>query len=413
MNNPALEPRHNWRILLQLRAVTIMGQGAAVLFLFLFFESDTDISMMAAIIAVYAMINGILWVQLRNPDLPGHRSYFAQLLLDVAELSAMFYLTGGSENPFVFYYLVPISIAAVVLPIKYALSLTAFCIVAFAFLMRTSIPLPEFNEVHMNLTLSEMGMLFNFVMSALFITGFLNHFVGYMKRRYKWVSKSREHLLQDEQILAIATHAAGTAHELGTPMNNMKLIVEELIADAKGDAALMEDIHQLRKQIDLCTEILRNLGQEAEINTHWHNDVIQATDYIDHVFDKWRLLKPQVTMVVSIPEGKSPNIRVDPTLDQAFLNLLNNAAEANPEDIHIDVQWDTDTLTMKITDHGAGISSQVLERLGQRLTTTKDGMGIGFFLSNASVSRRGGTVALYPVEEGGTLTEITLPLVQS
>ena len=411
MLNPALEPRHNWRILLQLRAISIIGQAAAVLFLFLFFDATEHTPIMGAIIAVYALINGVLWVQIRNPELPGHQSYFLQLLLDVAELSAMFYLSGGTDNPFVFYFLVPISITAVVLPLKYSLTLTTFCIMAFSFLMSESIPLPVFDERHMNVPLSDLGMWFNFAMSAIFLSCFLNHIVTYKKRQQRWLAASREHLLQDEQILAIATHAAGTAHELGSPLNSMKLIVEELIADAKGDDAINQDIQQLKQQIDLCSGIIRKLTEEARLNTHWHNEAIEAQSYLESILEKWRILRPEVSMSVAFQTGQSPSVRVDPTLDQALLNLLNNAADANPSDINIEASWSKTTLTITITDHGAGISNQVLERLGQQLTTTKDGMGIGFFLSNASVARRGGTVALYPVEEGGTTTEITLPLL--
>ncbi|TBR41410.1 HAMP domain-containing histidine kinase [Marinomonas agarivorans] len=411
MLNPALEPRHNWRILLQLRALAIIGQASAVLTLFLFFDTVSNIAFMGAVIAVYALINGILWIQLRNPTLPGPRSYLLQLLLDVGELSILFYLTGGSDNPFIFYYLVPISIAAVVLPLRYVLILTTSCIIAFSFLSFSNHPLPEFEETHLNLTVSHFALWFNFVMCALFISLFVSHIIGYMIRQQKWLSHSREHLLQDEQVLAIATHAAGTAHELGSPLNSMKLIVEELLVDAKGDADLNEDIRQLKQQIEKCSSILRKLSEEARVNSHWHNETTNAVDYLQGILDKWQLIRPDVIMNVDIANlTNSAIIRVDPTLDQALLNLLNNAADANPENIQINVSWNTEKFIIKIQDHGAGISSQVLERLGQELTTTKDGMGIGFFLSNASLSRRGGTVALYPVEEGGTLTEIAIPL---
>lgn len=411
MLNPALEPRHNWRILLQLRAITIVGQASAILFLFLFFDDYTNVAVMGAVIAIYALINGILWIQLRNPDLPGNTSYFLQLLLDAVELSILFYFSGGTTNPFIFYYLVPISIAAVVLPLRYVLTLSIICTAAFSVLMNFSQPLPTFDESHMNITLSEWGMWFNFALSALFISTFLNHIVNHMRRQQTWLSSNREYLLQDEQVLAIATHAAGTAHELGTPLNSMKLIVEELIADAQTDSQVSKDAHQLKDQIELCSKILRKLSEEAQITPDWHSEDIEAKEYVEEIIEKWRILRPEVELSTDIMKGQSPKIQVDTTLNQALLNLLNNAGDANPKDIRLSLHWSQDTVTVTIKDNGPGISNDVLERLGQQLTTTKDGMGIGFFLSNASVSRRGGTVALYPVEEGGTITEITLPVI--
>lgn len=412
MDNPALEPRHNWRVLLQLRAIAIMGQAASVLVIFLYFDSVEHTAVMAAVIAVYALINGILWVQLRNPELPGNKSYFFQILLDIIELSAIFYLSGGTDNPFIFYFLVPLSIAAVVLPLNYVACVAISAIIAFSFLSLYSLPLPEFTEESQKLNLNSFALWFNFVMCSIFIAGFITHIVSYMKRQQNWLSDSREHLLQDEQILAIATHAAGTAHELGTPLNSMKLIIEELIVDIKENETAHQDVLQLKNQLDNCTKILRNLSEEARINEHWHNDITLATQYMEKILDKWRILRPDVSLDYQVKSGESPYIRVDPTLDQAFLNLLNNAADANPNSIEIKAKWNLEEFILIIKDHGAGISNQVLERLGQQLTTTKDGMGIGFFLSNASLARRGGTVALYPVDEGGTLTRITIPFAE-
>lgn len=413
MLNPALEPRHNWRILLQLRALAIMGQGAAVLVLFLFFEFSSDIALIAAIIAIYALINSVLWVQLKTPTLPGQRSYLFQLLLDVFELSILFYFTGGTDNPFIFYYLVPISIAATILPFRYICILTASFVVAFSLLSIFNRPLPEFEETHMNIMIGHIALWFNFVMCAIFITAFVSHIVGHMQKKHHWLAHSREHLLQDEQILAIATHAAGTAHELSSPLTSMKLIVEELLLETKDNAFLNQDVTQLKQQIDQCSIILRKLSKEAQVNSQWHNKATAAIPYLEKVLDKWLILRPDVQMDLQILGEHSPDIRIDPTLDQALLNLLNNAADANPENIQLTCQWDDKTLTLKIRDHGPGISNTVLERLGRELTTTKDGMGIGFFLSNASIARRGGTVALYPVDTGGTLTEITIPIETS
>lgn len=412
MDNPALEPRHNWRVLLQLRAIAIMGQAACVLVIFLYFDSVENTALMAATIAVYALINGILWVQLRNPELPGNKSYLFQILLDIFELTIMFYLSGGSDNPFIFYYLVPLSISAVVLPLNYVILIALSTVLSFSFLSVYNLPLPEFEESELKLTIPHLALWFNFVMCSIFITGFITHIVGYMKRQQNWLSHSREHLLQDEQILAIATHAAGTAHELGTPLNTMKLIVEELAVDIKDNETAHKDVLQLKNQLDNCTQILRNLSEEARINENWHNDITVSTQYMEKILDKWRIIRPDVSLDYQVKSGDAPFIRVDPTLDQALLNLLNNAADANPNSIEIKAKWNLEEFILTIKDHGAGISNKVLERLGQQLTTTKDGMGIGFFLSNASVARRGGTVALYPVEEGGTLTRITIPFAE-
>ncbi|TPE50280.1 HAMP domain-containing histidine kinase [Maribrevibacterium harenarium] len=410
MVNPALEPRHNWRLLLQLRTITIVGQAAAAFALFSLFENTPALPFIAAIIAIYALINGLLWIQLRNPELPGHRSYFMQLLLDLMQFSFLFYFAGGINNPFVYYYLVPIAIAAVVLPIRYAMVLTGTTIVSYSLLIYWHLPLPSYNDQILQVTLSQWARWINFVVCSAFICCFLNHMVTYVRQQQEWLSTNREQLLQDEQILAIATYAAGTAHELGTPITSAQLICEELLADLPPESTQSEDVKAISQQLSICSQTLRKLAQKAKLTGEWESTFINVSNYMDGIIDNWHLLRAQVTSELHVQKGNAPTIKVDPTLDQALINLLNNAADANPKQIRIDLSWTASHVNITIYDRGPGIPQRVLERLGQTVTTSKDGMGIGFFLSNASVARLGGTVALYPLELGGTMTQIVLPI---
>ena len=97
-------------------------------------------------------------------------------------------------------------------------------------------------------------------------------------------------------------------------------------------------------------------------------------------------------------------------LTQALLNLLNNAADASPDNLLIRLDWDHQWIKVTIRDHGAGVPLAIAEQLGKPFFTTKGkGFGLGLFLSQASVTRAGGTVKLYNHEGGGTLTELRLP----
>ncbi|MDA9984241.1 ATP-binding protein, partial [Porticoccaceae bacterium] len=68
--------------------------------------------------------------------------------------------------------------------------------------------------------------------------------------------------------------------------------------------------------------------------------------------------------------------------------------------------------TMRIRDFGAGLDAAKLETLGQPFVTDKaDGLGLGLFLSQATLTRFGGSVSLQNAPEGGTVTQIRLPLL--
>ncbi|MCY1418948.1 Sporulation kinase A [compost metagenome] len=89
---------------------------------------------------------------------------------------------------------------------------------------------------------------------------------------------------------------------------------------------------------------------------------------------------------------------------------MNNAADACPDDLGINLDWDATSICLSIRDHGAGVPLAIAEQLGKPFFTTKGkGFGLGLFLSQASVTRAGGTVKLYNHEDGGTLTELRLP----
>ena len=108
--------------------------------------------------------------------------------------------------------------------------------------------------------------------------------------------------------------------------------------------------------------------------------------------------------------GAVPRLQPPADLTQALLNLLNNAADACPDKLDIRLDWDEQWVNLSIRDHGAGVPLAIAEQIGRPFFTTKGkGFGLGLFLSQASVTRAGGSVKLYNHEEGGTLTELRLP----
>ncbi len=108
--------------------------------------------------------------------------------------------------------------------------------------------------------------------------------------------------------------------------------------------------------------------------------------------------------------GDVPTLLPPVDLTQALLNLLNNAADACPDNLLIRLSWDEQWIVITIRDYGAGVPLAIAEQLGKPFFTTKGkGFGLGLFLSQISVIRVGGTVKLYNQDGGGTLTELRLP----
>ncbi|MCB1687325.1 MAG: HAMP domain-containing histidine kinase [Halioglobus sp.] len=343
-------------------------------------------------------------------------------------LTLVLYLYGGATNPFVSLYLVPVAISAATFSIRFTLSLATFCLLAYSLLMFYYEPMQLLSpghemtsggDLHSMHTSEEnqinwhiIGMWINFVLSTLLITYFVLRMAKALGRRNAELAAIREQQLRDEQLLGIATLAAGTLHELATPLATMTLLTEELKNSAGSHPDIVEDVDLLAQQLARCKLSLQNLTQAAEQSS----DQLQRVaiqEYLNKVLTHWHLLKPKVPLVnrTGSIEGF---IRVDSTFEQAIINLLNNAAEASPADLGISVQANkkADLLTIHIRDHGPGIDISA-GKLGKPFVSTRgEGRGLGLFLSNATIERLGGDVMLQPHSDGGTLTTITLPCAQ-
>ena len=341
-------------------------------------------------------------------------------------LTGLLYLNGGATNPFVSLYLVPIAISAATLSVRFTVALAAFCLLAYSLLMFHYQPLQFLSPSHEMVLNSEqhsmhmttdnpvnwhvVGMWLNFVLSTLLISYFVLRMARALRSQDAELSAIREKQLRDEQLLGIATLAAGTLHELGTPLATMTLLTEGLTSNAAGNAAIADDAKLLAEQLARCRTIVHSLARAAE----QPSDQLQRAplaSYLNKVLGDWHLLQPAIPVQKHFEHARS-FIRLDSTLEQALINLLNNAAEASPNGIDISVRETAmnDTVTIAILDHGSGISLDA-ESIGKPFASTRGpGRGLGLFLSNATVERLGGKVMLQSNSSGGTLTTVTLPV---
>lgn len=373
------------------------------------------------VILLMGLINVATWWRLGRPRDVSHQEYLFHLLVDVIGLTLLFHFTGGSTNPFINYYLIPVTIAAATLPWRHAWIIAGTSLLAYSLLMFFYHPVPQLGMSHegSRLNLHTLGMWLNFALSAGLVTFFVYKMAGALRAKEQTLSKTREASLRNEQVLAVATQAAGTAHELGTPLSTMAVLLSEMRQDAADNAQLTGDIDLLRRQVDTCKSHLQRLVEGADRRRMTAPDTRDARQWLNDVVQRWLVLRPDVShrldminTAVSSSDciDDTPWISVDTTLDQALTNLLNNAADANPDNIAIYLEWSSTEVVIDIRDHGPGVPLAIADQLGETFISTKSkGMGIGLFLTHATINRLGGGVSLYNHPEGGTLTEVILP----
>lgn len=169
----------------------------------------------------------------------------------------------------------------------------------------------------------------------------------------------------------------------------------------------------MQEQVNQCAQTLRELVATAEQTKDGQIPSDTLRDYCYKLIEHWKIIRPDVIAKIQFLEN-CPDISAQfhPTIAQAILNLLNNAADASPENIEINIRWDTQRLYWTIKDCGAGIADEVTAHLGKSFISTKTkGMGIGLLLTQATINRYGGTVSLHNRNPHGTITQLELPII--
>ncbi|HBD13303.1 MAG TPA: histidine kinase [Porticoccaceae bacterium] len=413
--NPGISAaRQNLRLLVYIRYIALGGQ-MVVLGAFSRFYHPESIVLLTWLIAIFFLIVVIThWRAHWHRPIP-ESEFCLHLLVDMLALTVLLYFSGGATNPFVSYFLVPISIAAITLPKLMTLAVALVAISAYSMLLFLYVPLPAFSPhaAHaasgMNLHFS--GMWVNFLLSAVIITYFVVRMADALRAQERELKARQEEQMQNEQLIAIATVAAGAAHELGTPLNTIKLLAEDLLDTS--DTKTRTDLATINEQIDICQRTLRSLtglaGDMAKPVA-----AADVREYIGDLLDSWQLIRPDAFARIQVSED-APQIlaKFHPAIRQALQNLLNNAADASPERIDIDISWNRELLHMRIRDYGEGMSPAEAEKIGRTVTSSKPGgLGLGLYLTSSSLNRHGGRVGLANAADGGLITSVELSLVE-
>lgn len=405
----------NLRSLLLLRSVSIGAQVLAILLAIYGFAITLPVIPLLLILSLLSGWTLYSW-NTKDEKRNNEAHFFLQLLIDVLALSAIFYFTGGATNPFIWLFLLPIIIAATILPALPNGILALLTILAYSLLMRFYLPLEYAHLDHESgFNQHILGMWFGFIFSAISVAYFINNMARNLRQRDQHLAEAREQQLRDERLVALATLATGAAHELGTPLATMSIITDELF-DECDKPELNGQFEIMRQQIQRCKIALSTLSASSGEIRAESGQRIQVKDYLLQIIEQWQVQRPGIHFNHHFQTDKqSAHIIADQALTQALINVLNNAADASPGAVSFHAQWDCNTLELAIKDRGAGLSSLASNKLGKEPYSSKQqgsesGLGLGLFLAHASIKRMGGDITLFNRKRGGVCTRITLPL---
>jgi two-component system, sensor histidine kinase RegB len=330
----------------------------------------------------------------------------AMLLLDMAVLAWLMYWTGGAANPFISLFLLPVALTATVLPASRVVGLAVVAALAYGVLMAHAHPLPAVPGTSA-LSLHLMGMWVNFMLSLVLLTVFALRLSSRLHQQRQALAVAREREQREQTLLGLAVQAAGTAHEINTPLATMATVVDDLRKFRPDGATLDADLALLAQQIEHCRRSVQALGASARGEPAER----QAVDaWLRQLLSRWRIVRPQARVAYDTDASlHGLDFVPDLTLSQTVLNLFDNALDASlqrgREEIEISLRSRAGDLELRVRDFGAGINTT--PAIGQ--STKPDGLGLGLMLSTASLEAVGGRLHLWPVAGGGTEAVLHLP----
>jgi len=395
----------NIAIICALAAVTIASQVLAM---------ELPLLPLLLTIAVHGVINILTLLRMRKPRPVSSWEFFVQLVLDTLVLCALLYFAGGSTNPFVSLFLLPLVIVASILPQRFTWAMAVLTVGCYSLLIYFFQPLPHANIKHgVDFDLHVTGMWFSFLLSAGLIVFFVVRMANSLRERDRILTETREQAIRDQHLVTLGTLATGAAHELGTPLATMAVLVGELRHEHANDPEVLEKTKMLRSQLDRCKSILSSITASAGQVRPEGGRSFAIDDYLEVVVGLLRSSRPAAKVSCQLEGSRpTPQILADTTLTQALLNVLNNAADASIDSIEVKGRWNNEHLTLSVCDRGEGLNPSELAAAGTPFFTTKpDGQGLGLYLARAVMERFGGKIQLLNQNGGGTQAVIELPLV--
>ena len=412
-----LAGRNNLLQLVQLRWLAVGGQLATILGVQFVLGAQLPLGEMLVLVGVLCLFNLASWLRWHTAagDI-SNGELFASLLVDVSFLSALLYYSGGIANPFIFLYLLQIAVGAVLLKPRYIWAMVALTCLCFVMLTVWNRPLILPDLVGPTLSLHYIGgLLVCFTLNAALLVIFIHRIGKNLRQRDARLSDLRQSTAEQEHIVRMGLLASGAAHELGTPLATLSVILGDWSHSPPlaNDPVLVDEIKMMQLQLQRCktivSGILMSAGEmraEASVSTTLYA-------FLDQLVDEWRSARPMQVLDYTRSDLIDQPMMSDAALKQMVGNVLDNGIDAAPfKPLKLRVECTANWLTLIVRDAGPGFSPEMLSNFAKPYHSNKGrpGSGLGLFLSVNVARTLGGTIEASNMAGGGAEVVVKLPL---
>jgi len=400
----------NFRWLTALRWAALVGQTLAIAFVDVWMEVPLPLGPLALIILGELCVNFVATHLGRGRRTISEALIAAFVVLDLVAFTGLLFFTGGPSNPFSFFYIVHVSMAALFLSQPYAWTLVGLSVASYSTLFLWHVPLRKVVsawDVHLH------GIWVAYGLGATCVVYFIQRARAEILEREQLLREEAQLREEAERLSSLATLAAGAAHELASPLGTIAVISKELEHELaqSGQTTALEDMRVVRSQVERCRKILTRMAHTAGEAPGEFDAWVAASQLLQETIgelpDTSRL---RVTIADSLrgAEVKCPR----EALVQALRVLLENALDASKGQVDFAMAPKDTRVEIRVTDSGPGIAAPVLKRVFDPFFTTKapgKGMGLGLYLARNVVTGMGGSLTLDSRPGSGTTASVSLP----
>ena len=404
----------NATLLYQLRWIAVFGQAATIAFTQVVLGVALPLRPMALILTGLMVLNIANRLWLRRHAEVTNRDLFMVLTLDVVAFTAQLYFSGGATNPFAFLYLLQVALAAILLEVRFAWVVVAMACAGFLWLTVSFEPLALAEGDASRFSLHILGTFICLTLDAALLVVFATRIMRNLRNRDARLAAMRQQAAEHDHIVRMGLLASGAAHELGTPLASLSVILNDWrhMAQVADSPDMRQELAEMQAALDRCKTIVSGILQSAGEVPGEAASITPVKAFLEDLVREWRVSR--ACQILSFENRFGPDVSIvsDTALRQVIYNVLDNALEASPDFVRLEAECTAGDMILTVYDDGTGFEPRILEQFGKPYQSTKQrrGAGLGLFLVVNVIRKLGGTVAAQNLTPHGARVRISLPL---
>ena len=308
-----------------LRWIAYIGQITAILIVQFYLKYEFKYFICISIIFFSILSNLYLQFKIRDNQLKNFTSTI-YLVFDILQLAALFFLTGGITNPFVFLIIIPAVFSSQYLHFLSSIILVLIITISLAFLTFYSYELPHPGTLHFHAPDYYLyGIPISIIIGLFFLLYFGFKFGEESRIRKKAYDKIQELMGRESELLSLGAQAAASAHSLGTPLSTILLTVKELQKEFGNNQKISKDLDLLVSQSLRCREILKKLSLNPSVEDDFLNTNLSLNDYANQIVRSYQEISKKKFIIYSENYKNPININKSIEIIYGLRNFIRNA----------------------------------------------------------------------------------------